>query len=213
MNKEPIEDYIKYVEENAKRVNEFVRKLIGGKKKMTKVNQQTMKTQYDGQYDTFCRKNHDYGNSFEESLDQFGIVASIVRMSDKMKRLESLTDESKTQQVGSESLLDTLEDLSNYAAMTACWLRGIREEEPKNIYEELEELFVKQNEHIKVLLTSGAAKDDIKPLAILDYKNKTSESVNGYDLLLALDCIIPNLTKEGLEHFIQFASDALAKKE
>lgn len=88
-----------------------------------------------------------------------------------------------------------------------------RKEEPKNIYEELEELFVKQNEHIKVLLTSGAAKDDIKPLAILDYKNKTSESVNGYDLLLALDCIIPNLTKEGLEHFIQFASDALAKKE
>lgn len=86
-------------------------------------------------------------------------------------------------------------------------------EEPKNIYEELEELFVKQNEHIKVLMLSGAAKDDIKPLAILDYKNKTSESVNGYDLLLALDCIIPNLTKEGLEHFIQFASDALAKKE
>lgn len=96
---------------------------------MTKVNQQTMKTQYDGQYDTFCRKNHDYGNSFEESLDQFGIVASIVRMSDKMKRLESLTDESKTQQVGSESLLDTLEDLSNYAAMTACWLRGVQDED------------------------------------------------------------------------------------
>lgn len=96
---------------------------------MAKVNQQTMKTQYDGQYDTFCRKNHDYGNSFEESLDQFGIVASIVRMSDKMKRLESLTDESKTQQVGSESLLDTLEDLSNYAAMTACWLRGVQDED------------------------------------------------------------------------------------
>lgn len=99
---------------------------------MTKVNQQTMKTQYDVQYDTFCRKNHDYGNSFEESLDQFGIVASIVRMSDKMKRLESLTDESKTQQVVSESLLDTLEDMSNYAAMTACWLRGIRDEDGEN---------------------------------------------------------------------------------
>lgn len=99
---------------------------------MTKVNQQTMKTQYDGQYDTFCRKNHDYGNSFEESLDQFGIVASIVRMSDKMKRLESLTDEKKTQQVGSESLLDTLEDLSNYAAMTACWLKGVREEDDEH---------------------------------------------------------------------------------
>lgn len=55
-------------------------------------------------------------------------------------------------------------------------------EEPKNIHEEQEELFVKQNKHIKVLLISGAGKDDIKPLAILDYKHKTSEAVNGYDL-------------------------------
>lgn len=97
-------------------------------RKMTKLNPTTMKTQYDGQYDTFCRKNHDYGNSFEESLDQFGIIASLVRMQDKMLRLQSLTDESKTQQVGSESLLDTLEDLSNYAAMTACWLKGVQAE-------------------------------------------------------------------------------------
>lgn len=29
---EPIEDYIKYVEENAKRVNKLVRELTGGKK-------------------------------------------------------------------------------------------------------------------------------------------------------------------------------------
>lgn len=96
---------------------------------MAKLNPTTMKTQYDGQYDTFCRKNHDYGNSFEESLDQFGIIASLVRMQDKMLRLQSLTDDSKTQQVGSESLLDTLEDLSNYAAMTACWLKGVQAED------------------------------------------------------------------------------------
>lgn len=89
----------------------------------------------------------------------------------------------------------------------------IPQEEHKNIYEELEELFVKQNEHIKVLLTSGAAKDDIKPLAILDYKSKTSEAVNGYDLMMALDCLVPNLTKEGLEHFIKVANEVLAKKE
>ena len=96
---------------------------------MAKLNPTTMKTQYDGQYDTFCRKNHDYGNSFEESLDKFGIISSLVRMQDKMLRLESLTDESKTQQVSSESLLDTLEDLSNYAAMTACWLKGVQAED------------------------------------------------------------------------------------
>lgn len=96
---------------------------------MTKVNNNTMREQYDGQYKTFCKKNSDYGNSFEESLDKHGIVASIVRMGDKMNRLEALTDDSRTQQVGSESLLDTLEDLSNYSAMTACWLKGVRAED------------------------------------------------------------------------------------
>nr|DAJ60081.1 MAG TPA: Nucleotide modification associated domain 1 [Caudoviricetes sp.] len=96
---------------------------------MTKVNNNTMREQYDGQYKTFCKKNSDYGNSFEESLDKHGIVASVVRMGDKMNRLESLTDDSRTQQVGSESLLDTLEDLSNYAAMTVCWLKGVRAED------------------------------------------------------------------------------------
>lgn len=106
---------------------------------MTKVNNNTMREQYDGQYKTFCKKNNDYGNSFEESLDKHGIVASVVRMGDKMNRLESLTDDSRTQQVGSESLLDTLEDLSNYAAMTACWLKGVRaedgeEEEVTHVY-------------------------------------------------------------------------------
>lgn len=96
---------------------------------MTKINEKTMREQYDGQYSTFCKKNSDYGNSFEESLDKHGIVASIVRMGDKMNRLEALTDDSRTQQVGSESLLDTLEDLSNYTAMTACWLKGVRAED------------------------------------------------------------------------------------
>lgn len=122
---------------------------------MAKLNPTTMKTQYDGQYDTFCRKNHDYGNSFEESLDQFGIIASLVRMQDKMLRLQSLTDESKTQQVGSESLLDTLEDLSNYAAMTACWFKGVQAEDDvvnksfhavKDLIETCDDSDVKYNE-------------------------------------------------------------------
>lgn len=92
--------------------------------KMTdKLTPNTMKDQYDHQYNVFCRKNHDYGNSFEKSLDTFGLVAGIVRMSDKFERLVSLNDPSKDAQIASESLVDTLEDLSNYAAMAACWLK------------------------------------------------------------------------------------------
>nr|DAX50789.1 MAG TPA: Nucleotide modification associated domain 1 [Caudoviricetes sp.] len=93
--------------------------------KMTdKLTPNTMKDQYDHQYNVFCRKNHDYGNSFEKSLDTFGLVAGIVRMNDKFERLVSLNDPSKDAQIASESLVDTLEDLSNYAAMAACWLKG-----------------------------------------------------------------------------------------
>ena len=160
---------------------------------MTKLNPTTMKNQYDHQYDTFCRKNHDYGNSFEESLDQFGIVASIVRMSDKMKRLESLTDESKTQQVGSESLLDTLEDLSNYAAMTVCWLRGIREEDgdkdtvyagdipPRlmEIPEAVKQLWEAQKKQVDYLFDANNYKEDEKvELFNADFLNMAKTCLN-----------------------------------
>lgn len=89
-----------------------------------KLTPKSMKDQYDHQLEVFKRKNHDYGNSFEKSLDTFGLVAGIVRMNDKFERLVSLNDPSKDAQIASESLVDTLEDLSNYAAMAACWLKG-----------------------------------------------------------------------------------------
>lgn len=69
---------------------------------------------------TYTAKNHDYGNSFEQSLDKFGLVASIVRMGDKMNRIESLSK--KEAEVKDESIKDTLLDLANYAIMTVMWL-------------------------------------------------------------------------------------------
>lgn len=98
-----------------------------------KLTPKSMKYQYDHQHAVFCRKNHDYGNSFEKSLDTFGLVAGIVRMNDKFERLVSLNDPSKDAQIASESLVDTLEDLSNYAAMAACWLKGKKVAEWKEL--------------------------------------------------------------------------------
>lgn len=92
-----------------------------------KLTPKSMKDQYDHQWNVFCKKNHDYGNSFEKSLDTFGLVAGVVRMNDKFERLVSLNDPSKDAQIASESLVDTLEDLSNYAAMAACWLKRKKE--------------------------------------------------------------------------------------
>lgn len=69
---------------------------------------------------TYAAKNHDYGNSFEESLDECGLVASVVRLGDKMNRIKSLIK--KEAQVKDESIKDTLLDMANYAIMTVMWM-------------------------------------------------------------------------------------------
>lgn len=92
-----------------------------------KVNPTNMLKAHDELFAIFEKKNADYGNSFEESLEKHGIIAAIVRMEDKMGRLNSLTKKGSEQKVSDESLVDTLKDLSNYALMTAVWLE---EKEP-----------------------------------------------------------------------------------
>ena len=67
------------------------------------------------------KKNADYGNSFENSLDKHGLIAGIVRMDDKMSRLISLNSKNE-QLVLDESMRDTLMDLANYAIMSVMWL-------------------------------------------------------------------------------------------
>ena len=69
---------------------------------------------------TYAAKNHDYGNSFEQSCNKFGIIASVVRLGDKMNRIESLVI--KKSEVKDESIKDTLLDMANYAIMTVMWL-------------------------------------------------------------------------------------------
>lgn len=72
--------------------------------------------------DLYRRKNADYGDSFARSLDKYGIVAALVRISDKFNRLESLTAPGREAQVKEESILDTILDLASYAIMSAMWV-------------------------------------------------------------------------------------------
>lgn len=71
--------------------------------------------------DTYEKKNHDYGNAFDKSLDEDGLLVAKIRMSDKMQRFASLLKKDNFL-VESESIEDTLMDLSNYALMTAAWI-------------------------------------------------------------------------------------------
>lgn len=62
--------------------------------------------------DLFIKKNSDYGDAFAT----YGPVGVLVRMGDKISRLQSVTG-SGINLVDTESLRDTLIDLHNYSAM------------------------------------------------------------------------------------------------
>lgn len=63
-------------------------------------------------FETFVRKNKDYGDAFAT----YGPVGVIVRIGDKISRLTSVTS-SGVNLVKDETIRDTLMDLHNYSAM------------------------------------------------------------------------------------------------
>jgi len=83
---------------------------------MTK--QEKLKQIYNKLFDTYCKKNHDYGDSFckvrNKYNDKFPVI--LIRLSDKFYRLEALLVNGN-QQVKDESITDTLLDICNYCAM------------------------------------------------------------------------------------------------
>lgn len=63
------------------------------------------------------RKNHDYGDSFSQQYAKYGLMSALIRMDDKMRRLETLQQAENKAQVD-ESIGDTLLDLAGYAILT-----------------------------------------------------------------------------------------------
>ena len=66
---------------------------------------------------TYQNKNNDYGDSFGESINKYGLISALTRISDKFNRLESLILNGN-QTVTDEKLADTLLDLACYSIMT-----------------------------------------------------------------------------------------------
>jgi len=63
----------------------------------------------------YRKKNHDYGDSFHKSFEEFGLTMAAIRMTDKLNRLKTLMN---GEAACEESIRDTLLDLANYAIMT-----------------------------------------------------------------------------------------------
>lgn len=62
------------------------------------------------------KKNHDYGDSFHKTFEEWGMPMVCIRLSDKVNRLSVLSKTLRSMVVG-ESIEDTLMDLANYAIM------------------------------------------------------------------------------------------------
>lgn len=92
----------------------------------SKVNEYDVRETLHKVGDIFTVKNEKYGNSFEVSVDKYGMIAALTRISDKFNRIENLllTSDSGTDD---EAITDTLIDMANYCVMTAVYLRNVGE--------------------------------------------------------------------------------------
>lgn len=72
---------------------------------------------------TYRKKNADYGNAFEKSMDEDGLLVAKIRIGDKIRRINSLIKNNGEGQVKDEKLEDTYLDLANYCVMTILWIR------------------------------------------------------------------------------------------
>lgn len=74
----------------------------------------------DKLHKTYAKKNSDYGDSFTDTMNKFGIEVGIARICDKYKRLENMAL-GKHMNVN-ESMKDCLLDMANYAIMLSIYL-------------------------------------------------------------------------------------------
>ena len=91
----------------------FVNSLFSNTSNSSTINRvEQMETIQKEGLELFRKKNQDYGDAFAS----YGVIGVLVRMGDKISRLQSITTNSISL-INSESLRDTLIDLHNYSAM------------------------------------------------------------------------------------------------
>ena len=75
-----------------------------------------------GMIQLYAKKNHDYGNSFDDGMNRIGLAYGIGRIYDKVNRLVNFLN--TTFVVNDEKFTDTLEDLANYSVMLRAWINS-----------------------------------------------------------------------------------------
>lgn len=66
----------------------------------------------------YQRKNADYGNSFAETIREFGFIPAVARINDKLKRVKNMVKGREMNVIKDESLRDNLMDIAVYSVLT-----------------------------------------------------------------------------------------------
>ena len=80
---------------------------------LQKINEPEIRKALNNMCSVFAFKNKKYGNSFEISLDKYGIIAALTRISDKFNRIENLIL-TNDDDVDDETVEDVTADASQF---------------------------------------------------------------------------------------------------
>ncbi len=70
----------------------------------------------------YAAKNKDYGDSFGEGFQEYGLIMPSIRLDDKLRRYKQLIKQEA--EVKDEGIIDTLLDMANYCIMTVIELEN-----------------------------------------------------------------------------------------
>lgn len=109
----------------------------------------------------YAKKNHDYGNSFNEGCNELGVGYAFSRIFDKTKRFQTLAkgimNNNLSIEVQDETIEDTIMDLANYCMMYLAW---------KDKHISIGEAEVKQSDI--QLPSTGELKSNKNPIDIIE---------------------------------------------
>lgn len=88
-------------------------------------NVKAFRNTQDKLIEIYAKKNHDYGDCFNEACDELGVGYAFSRIYDKTKRFQTLAksimNNSASVEIKEETIEDTIMDLANYCMMYLTW--------------------------------------------------------------------------------------------
>ena len=157
---------------------------------------------------TYLCKNSDYGDSFGLSIEKYGLISALTRISDKFNRLENIILSNKAYMIKSETLEDTLKDMANYCILTVIELNT-----PSTKLKEENDILKYENECQNTSLNKYNNELNNKNIEIEELQKSIEKTIDYYednlfkrdeyiyDLEQKIDVLNNELTEKNLKEF------------